>query len=98
MLDVYFLADYLSGSKAVPAQKDRIFSLDDFSLFKPGFEFLRSKTGVEIDEYGDTRLYPDHQRLLLDYWKDDLNLSVRKFAAFLTLAVNDNEVLLFIGD
>ena len=75
-----------------------MFSLDNYDLFEPGFEFLRSKTGVYIDEYGDARLYPEHQRLLLKYWKDDKSERVRSFASFLSRAIDENEVLLFIGD
>lgn len=97
MLDVYFLTDYDHRQNS-SLKKDRRFGLDNYDLFKPGFEFLRSKTGVGIDEYGDTRLYPDHQRFLLEYWKDEKNERVRRFASFLLQAINENETLLFIGD
>ena len=97
MLDVYYLSDY-DHRQTSPLKKDRMFGLDNYDLFRPGFEFLRSKTGLYIDEYGDARLYPDHQRLLLEYWKDDKNECVRGFVSFLSRAIDENEVLLFIGD
>jgi len=75
MLDVYFLSDYDRQTISASGREGRTFSLDNYGLFRPGFEFLHSKTGVYIDEYGDVRVYPAHQRILLEYWPRSFTIS-----------------------
>lgn len=74
------------------------YILDDIAPFEKGFAYLKSKTGVVIDPYGNTRLYPDHQRLLLAYWKDDDRPEVRRFASYLATAASRDVILFFSGD
>lgn len=63
---------------------------------------LEKKTGVSIDEYSDTYLYPSHQSILLSNFNQldltSLSNGLKKFIAVLLMAIVDNETLLFKGD
>jgi hypothetical protein len=62
------------------------------------FFYLKEKTGIYIDPYGRTRVYPDHQRILINYLKNTKDKEVIDFINFLTIASNEDEVIIADGD
>lgn len=89
MVDV----EYLTREQGKPR-----FAIQNFALFAEGFNHLRAKTGVFIDPYGDSRLYPDHQRLLAAFWHKSKEPEIQAFLAYMTQSIQDDYTLLFIGD
>ena len=70
----------------------------DSSLFEAAFSDLQEKTGVFIDPYGTTRIYPDHQRLLISFLSGSFHPTVRAFVAYLAEAASRDAALLANGD
>lgn len=88
MLDIFPL-----GGRSTPE-----YTVSDYSALESGFRHLVSLTGVYIDPYGNTRLYPDHQRLLISYWKDNDHPEVRRLSAYLEEGSSREITLMFEGD
>jgi len=74
------------------------FTIENEILLEDGFNYLKSKTGVYIDPYGTTRLYPEHQQIILDFWNNSNSDEIKFFCKFLTQSIKDKQVLLFVGD
>ena len=56
MLDVSYFSDKCGCEPSIQLKDKTISMLDD------AFIYLRSKTGVYIDCYGKTILYPEHKK------------------------------------
>ena len=70
----------------------------DLALCVPAFTILEKKTGVFIDPYGDTRLYPDHARIVLAALPDANAEGILAFRRNLESAVQNRSVIHFLGD
>ena len=57
MIDLVWLDD----RRGTPAVQ---LSDEDWSMLDRELKFLKSKTGVGLDRYSDTRLAPDHAKIL----------------------------------
>lgn len=92
MLDISYLSDD-QGDKPSFMIHDR-----DFKFFEPAFLDLKQKTGVYIDPYGKTRVYPEHQRMLINFLTKDSEDKVVGFVCFLRGSAEEGEVLMADGD
>ena len=92
MLDILYLSD-VQGDKPSFSISDR-----DFRLFESAFCELERKTGVWIDPYGRTRVYPDHQKLLISFLSGHDEDKVVEFVQFLGASIEEDEVLIADGD
>ena len=45
---------------------------NDFNILFPYFEKLNNKVGIFINEYSDSKLSPDHIKILLNFLKKDI--------------------------
>ena len=84
-----------------------IFTITDelFDILSGPLEEFEKKTGVYIDNYGNSRLYYQHSMLLLQLITNDINnkkqlpeRSVMNFITFLEEAINNKTDLELIGD
>lgn len=75
-----------------------VFVIRNMMALESGFTFLKSKTGVYVDPYGDTRLYPAHQKILADYWAQSNDSEILNFRNYLLEAISGAHPLLFVGD
>lgn len=74
------------------------FSLDaDDPCIASMLEHLRDKTGVYLDPYADSRLYPAHQALCIAFLRGQ-SAAHSDFIAFLQEAAALDEVVHCIGD
>lgn len=92
MLDFSYLSDK-RGDKPFLQLSDA-----DVARVHDAFARLREKTGVYIDPYGRTRIYPEHQKILITLLSKDADGSVHLFIDFLKVASEADEVLLADGD
>ena len=56
-------------------RKDEVLislSDNDFNILFPYFEKLNNKVGIFIDEYSDSKLSPEHIKILLNFLKKDI--------------------------
>ncbi|MWP63131.1 hypothetical protein [Gilliamella sp. Pas-s25] len=60
MLDFSYLSDQ-NGSKPSVVLSDK-----KIQLLEQAFIDLKQKTGIIIDAYGRCRIYPNHQRILIN--------------------------------
>ncbi|EKE4264387.1 hypothetical protein OUR91_004082, partial [Escherichia coli] len=60
--------------------------------------YLKEKTGVYIDPYGKTRIYPEHQKILINYLAKIKDTDVINFINFLIKASSENEIIIADGD
>ena len=76
------------------------FSIKDneLPLFEPSFYDLRDKTGIFIDPYGRTKIYPDHQKILVKFLEKNNNRRVADFITFLKKSIAHEALLLADGD
>jgi len=82
---------------------DLLFVITDqvYSVLAVPLEILEKKTGVFIDEYGDTRLCHQHAMLLLQAIKNEIakpGKPVMDFIDFLEKLVKDKTDVELIGD
>jgi hypothetical protein len=77
MLDFSYLSD-IDGSKP-----HLTLDYKTVQLLNDAFLYLKEKTGIYIDPYGKTRIYPDHQRILIHYLLDNKDNQIKKIIAFL---------------
>lgn len=75
-------------------------SHDDWSKLDQELAFLRSKTGLWLDPYSDTRLAPDHAKVLVDAIRSAQHKgdSIEKLVRALDQSVAMDRWLLAIGD
>ncbi|MDK1227720.1 hypothetical protein [Cronobacter turicensis] len=61
--------------------------------------FLKEKTGVYVDPYGKTRIYPEHQKILIKYLESkSKDGDVAAFVEFLLSSISQDEVIIADGD
>lgn len=92
MLDFSYLLD-TDGSKPSLILHDKIIRKLEDSFF-----YLKEKTGVYIDPYGKTRIYPEHQIILINYLANIKDTDVINFINFLIKASSENEIIIADGD
>ncbi|UMZ15268.1 hypothetical protein I9018_15505 [Pseudomonas sp. MPFS] len=92
MLDFSYLADS-QGNKPSLSIHDR-----DVKFLEPAFLDLEQKTGICIDPYGTTRIYPAHQQILVDYLQGRSEDKIVEFVHLLKNAIREDEVLVADGD
>ncbi|MEO3988798.1 hypothetical protein [Pseudocitrobacter cyperus] len=92
MLDFSYLSDS-DGSKPSLILHDKTIR----KLENPFFS-LKEKTGVYIDPYGKTRIYPDHQKILINYLVNIKDIDVINFINFLIKSSSENEIIIADGD
>ena len=75
-------------------------SFEDWSKLDQELAFLRSKTGVWLDPYSDTRLAPDHAKLLVDAIRSAQHKgdNIEKLVRALDQSVAMDRWMLAIGD
>jgi len=97
-LDIYRLSD--------KKREKKIYSLDEASLASMSeiFSEFKKRTGIDIDSYGDNRIYCDHLEListLISSKKDpskNIDKRILAFKDFLDKEVKGREDLLMVGD
>lgn len=92
ILDISYLSD-AQGRKPSFIIHDR-----EFKLFESAFWALKQKTGVYIDPYGKTRVYPGHQKILVAFLRGVSDEKVVSFVSFLGASFEEDEVLIAYGD
>jgi len=92
MLHIRYLLD-VDGNKPFIE-----LSLSELDFFGEAFNHLKKKTGIFIDPYGDTRIYPDHQRIVIDFLAATKDKRAIKLREFFKVASDRDEVLLASGD
>lgn len=92
MIDFSYLSDKDGSKPSLVLHDKAIKKLEGYFLL------LKEKTGIYIDPYGKTRIYPDHQKILVNCLADIKDEEVIKFVKFLTKAINEDEVIISDGD
>lgn len=92
MLDISYLSDE-QGDRPCFIIHDR-----EYKFFDSAFLDLKQKTGVYIDSYGKTRVYPEHQRILINFLRKNNEDKVVGFVSFLRVSAEEGEVLIADGD
>jgi hypothetical protein len=77
--------------------KEYLGSIEDFTLIETELNLFKRKTGIMIDQYGTTRLYFDHVKLLVELIKTNKK-EINNIKSILKLAVENEHSLLFEGD
>jgi len=86
-----------------PKASDLLFTITDelYSALTVPVEILEKKTGVYIDEYGNTRLTHQHALLLVQIIKNEIakpGKSILDFIDFLEKIIKDKMDLKLVGD
>ncbi|OCG19405.1 hypothetical protein A9G29_03295 [Gilliamella sp. Fer2-1] len=92
MLDFSYLSDQ-DGSKSSLVLNDKKAQLLDHA-----FTYLRQKTGIMIDPYGQTRIYPDHQKILINLLHQHNDSEIQKLVLLFKQASSEDEIILADGD
>ena len=92
MLNFTYLSD-TDGSKPSLLLNDKSIKLLNDALF-----YLEKKTGIYIDPYGTTKVYPGHQKILINYLSNNKDNEIKKLLAYLREAISQDEVILADGD
>jgi hypothetical protein len=81
-------------------RSDLSLSYEDWSRIRNELLFLKQKTGVWLDPYSNTRLSPDHARLLRDALqaRTEKSEGVQELILKLDDAVKQSRWMLIIGD
>lgn len=81
-----------------------LFQLSDDECVKPEqvFDEFRFRTGIHIDHYGDTRLYPGNFRLLKTITKQKFDgkndVTVSNFISFMDSVITEDLLINAAGD
>lgn len=92
MLNFSYLSD-TDESKPSLLLSDKSIELLNDALF-----YLEKKTGIYIDPYGTSKVYPGHQKILINYLSNNKDNEIKKILAYLREAVSQDEVILADGD
>lgn len=92
MLYLSYISD-TDGVKPSLLLSDKIVKLLDDALF-----YLEEKTGIYINPYGTTKVYPDHQKILINYLSNNKDDEIKKLLAYFREAVSQDEIILADGD
>ena len=92
MLYLSYISD-TDGGKPSLLLSDKSVKLLDDALFS-----LEEKTGIYINPYGTTKVYPDHQKILINYLSNNKDDEIKKLLAYFREAVSQDEIILADGD
>ena len=92
MLYLSYISD-TDGGKPSLLLSDKIVKLLDDALF-----YLEEKTGIYINPYGTTKVYPGHQKILINYLSNNKDDEIKKLLAYFREAVSQDEIILADGD
>ncbi|EOV8837311.1 hypothetical protein ACNY9Y_004392 [Cronobacter dublinensis] len=93
MLDLSYLSDDIGNGPSLVLSDRAVRKLED------SFLFLKEKTGVYVDLYGKTRIYPEHQKILIKYLESQNKYDdISAFVAFLLSSISQDEVIIADGD
>lgn len=92
MIDFSYLSDFDGIKPSLILHNNIIKKLEN------SFCYLKEKTGISIDPYGKTRIYPDHQKILISYLAKSKDSDIINFINFLVKASNENEIIIAEGD
>lgn len=92
MLDFSYLSDQ-KGCKPSLVLSDK-----KVQLLEQAFIYLKQKTGIMIDAYGRTRIYPNHQKILINLLQKHNDSEIKKLVMLLKQAVSEDEVIIADGD
>ena len=92
MLYLSYISD-TDGSKPSLFLSDKSVKLLDDALF-----YLEEKTGIYIDPYGTTKVYPDHQKILINYLSNNNDNEIKELLVYFREAVSQDEIILAEGD
>lgn len=92
MIDFSYSTDN-DGSKPFIVLHDKVIQ-----KLERAFYYLKEQTGIYIDPYGKTRIYPDHQKILINYLINTKDSEVNNFVNFLIKASNENEIIIADGE
>lgn len=72
----------------------------DYEAIRRAFEDLKDRTGVFVDPYADTRIAPEHAKILYDGIENEKADSdaIRRLLNLLDEAVKSGEWIIAIGD
>ncbi|MEP3225202.1 MAG: hypothetical protein ABJO01_04455 [Parasphingorhabdus sp.] len=82
-------------------ESDITFPYKDWQIIEPAIESLKSRTGIYIDPYADTRLSNDHAVLLRKLIAENVNNpspEITKLCGMLAESGQTGRWLLFLGD
>jgi hypothetical protein len=73
---------------------------EDWTELRQEVAFLESKTGVYLDPYSDTRLAPDHAKLLMDAIRarPQRGDNIQKLVELLDQCVTTDRWMIAVGD
>ena len=78
-------------------QKSKIFFINpDDENINNMIEFIKNKTGVYIDPYSDTKLYPSHQKIAISFLESLHGYD--NLIHFLNESIKLDEIVYCIGD
>jgi hypothetical protein len=92
MLNISYLSDGKGNRPSFAIHYNEI------NLFEEAFLKLKQKTGVYVDHFGKTRIYPDHQKILINSLLKRDERRIIEFIKFLETSCKDGEVLIADGD
>lgn len=92
MLYLSYISD-TDGGKPSLLLSDKSVELLGDALF-----YLEEKTGIYINPYGTTKVYPDHQKILINYLSNNKDDEIKKLLAYFREAVSQDEIILADGD
>ncbi|WP_198227976.1 MULTISPECIES: hypothetical protein [unclassified Gilliamella] len=67
-------------------------------MLTDAFFHLEKKTGIYIDPYGTTKVYPDHQKILINYLSNNNDNEIKELLVYFREAVSQDEIILAEGD
>ena len=92
MLNFSYLSD-TDGSKPSVVLNDK-----NVELLTDAFFHLEKKTGIYIDPYGTTKVYPDHQKILINYLSNNNDNEIKELLVYFKEAISQDEIILAEGD
>ncbi|NIF21331.1 hypothetical protein [Candidatus Pantoea multigeneris] len=92
MLNLSYLSDN-DGTKPSLIINDRVINEIEVLFFH-----LKNKTGVYVDPYGKTRIYPEHQKILIDALAPFKDKEIFSLIEYLNKAIENDEVIIADGD
>ncbi|KOC91623.1 hypothetical protein [Winslowiella iniecta] len=87
---------YLSDKTGV--EPSFIIKDAELNIFEEAFIYLKEKTGIYIDPYSKTRVYPSHQGILIEYFNKSVEKRAKEFVEYLKISQKKDEVLIADGD
>lgn len=77
----------------------KIFINPDDNNINAAIEHLKSKTGIYIDPYGDTKLYPSHQKIIVSFLTNHSNVNLHiDLLDYLKKSIELDETIYCKGD